>query len=758
MTTPARITVPGAWPGWAAPAFQALIVFLAVVLARSSPFEALELRAYDRMQRAHHAAASSPTTGSLVRLLPKTDQLVIVEVDDRTASSFPERLPMARSRLARFVDTATAAGARVVVLDYFLHGKSSDAKEDETLRTSFENSKRVILAKRWLKHGDGIGSLPNDPYFAQSLLGEASILFLLDHDSIVRRYHLQYRSDDRNLPSMGMLSVIHQLGLKTTQVEHFPESDEVLVYHAPEHDPTREKIRIPLAPGDSLYLSFAGGLPFRTVPYIDLEATLEDEPDLLKDKIVLMGTTALYSNDWHHVPVSPMKRPDIPGVYIHGYAIRDILNGTSIERATGLVDRSLVLLIGIASATLLLRATPSGMLVTFILSILLIPLLSLASFCVKGYWITTVFPLMEVSAMFLAALWIRLQEEKQARLCAEGLVGRFFSPSAQAGLENMAADSLESANVLLAPEKFEIVSKLGQGGMSVVFRAVQQPMGRAVALKFISPKLYQDGDARQRFLREARIAGSLIHPNLVTVFDSGESRGVPFIAMELMEGESLKSMVEREGRLPPDRAVTILREVLKGLEYIHGRGIIHRDIKSENILLSLAGVVKITDFGIAKSSEDDPYQTMQQVILGTPAYISPEQIRGERLTPASDIYSLGIVLYEMLVGHPPFLGSSSGKILVMHINNRPPDPLESGVELPRRLAAIMDRSLVKDPAERYQSAREMLDELALVGTETVSIGEVQTGTATHSKTATIGIRTGSGSGTLNIRSTRDLNE
>jgi serine/threonine-protein kinase len=145
------------------------------------------------------------------------------------------------------------------------------------------------------------------------------------------------------------------------------------------------------------------------------------------------------------------------------------------------------------------------------------------------------------------------------------------------------------------------------------------------------------------------------------------------------------------------------------------------------------------------------------VILGTPAYISPEQIRGEKLTPASDIYSLGIVLYEVLVGHPPFLGSSSGKILVMHINNRPPDPLESGVEVPRRLAAIMDRALAKDPAERFQSAKEMLDELALVGGESAGIGDVQTGSSTQSKTRTIGIRTGSG--TTDIRSpTRDLKE
>lgn len=758
MSTPSKTMIPGAWPGWASPACQAVLVIVACLSVRARPFESLELRAYDRMQRAHQLALGSERLAPLVRVLPKTDQLVIVEVDDRTASSFPERLPMARSRLAKFVDTATDAGARVVVLDYFLHGKSSDPAEDETLRASFERSKRVILAKRWMQHGQGIGSLPNDTYFAQSLLGEASILFLLDHDSIIRRYHLVHRGEERNLPSMGLMSVIHQLRLKTTQVEHFPENDEVVIHHPPEKDPSRGEIRLPLGPGDSLYLSFPGELPFRTVSYIDLDRTLQREPGLLKDKIVLMGTTALYSNDWHHVPTTPLARSDIPGVFIHGIAIRDILNGTSIERTGVSTDRILVLLLGILVASLLLRCGPSGMLVTFITCLLAIPALSVAAFCMKGTWTITVFPLMQVSAMFFAALWIRLQEEKQARLCAEGLVGRYFSTSAQAGLEAAGdATSVESANVLLAPEKFEIVSKLGQGGMSVVFRAVQHPMQRPVALKFISPKLYQDSDARQRFLREARIAGSLIHPNLVTVFDSGESRGVPFIAMELMEGESLKSMVEREGRLPADRAVTILREVLRGLEYIHSRGIIHRDIKSENILLSIAGAVKITDFGIAKSSEDDPYQTMQQVIMGTPAYISPEQIRGERLSPASDIYSLGIVLYEVLVGHPPFLGSSSGKILVMHINNRPPDPLEEGVEVPRRLGAIMDRALAKDPAERFQSAKEVLDELALIGGEVAGIGEVKTGAPARHSTKTIGIRTGSG--TIDIKSpTRDLND
>jgi serine/threonine-protein kinase len=178
-----------------------------------------------------------------------------------------------------------------------------------------------------------------------------------------------------------------------------------------------------------------------------------------------------------------------------------------------------------------------------------------------------------------------------------------------------------------------------------------------------------------------------------------------------VEGENVKSLIERRGLLEAAEAAAILKDTLRGLAHIHAGGYVHRDIKSENILISREQQVKITDFGIAKSLTGDGFKTMQEIIMGTPAYLAPEQVRGEPPTPASDLYSLGIVLYEMLTGAVPFQGDSAARILMRHINDPVPDPAATGVEVPRGVVALLRRLLEKQPADRFASAPEVLAEV-----------------------------------------------
>jgi serine/threonine-protein kinase len=271
---------------------------------------------------------------------------------------------------------------------------------------------------------------------------------------------------------------------------------------------------------------------------------------------------------------------------------------------------------------------------------------------------------------------------------------------------------------------YTILEKLGEGGMGIVYKAEDTVLHRAVALKFLPPELARDSEARERFLHEARAAAALSHPNICTIHEIDDKSGDPFIAMEYISGPSLKEVLAA-GPLEVDRAVKIAIQAADGLAAAHKHGIVHRDVKPSNIMIGEDGRVSIADFGLAKSGAL-PQLTREGTTLGTASYMSPEQAQGHPADHRSDIWSLGVVLYEMLSGRRPFTGEYEHAVMysILHTDPEPLGSIRAGV--PALLEAIVMRCIAKDPSKRYQSASDLISDLSRLQRET-STGGVRTG-------------------------------
>jgi serine/threonine-protein kinase len=261
-------------------------------------------------------------------------------------------------------------------------------------------------------------------------------------------------------------------------------------------------------------------------------------------------------------------------------------------------------------------------------------------------------------------------------------------------------------------KRYVIRRKLGSGGMADVYLAEDQELGRRVALKLLNDRHAADDQFVERFRREAQSAAGLSHPNIVSIFDRGLAEGTYYIAMEFLDGRTLKELLIRNGPTPIPIAIDYARQILGALSFAHRNGIIHRDIKPHNIVVGSDGRLKVTDFGIARSGASQ--MTEAGSIVGTAQYLSPEQARGARVDPRSDLYSLGIVLYEMLTGRVPFTGDTAVEIAMKHLSEVPEPPSKLRPEVPHDLDAVVMRALAKEPERRYGSAEEMDADLARV--------------------------------------------
>src|SRR5918911_1723571 len=261
-------------------------------------------------------------------------------------------------------------------------------------------------------------------------------------------------------------------------------------------------------------------------------------------------------------------------------------------------------------------------------------------------------------------------------------------------------------------KRYVIKRKLGSGGMADVDLAEDQELGRRVALKMLDERHATDEQFVERFRREAQSAASLNHPNIVSIFDRGQAEGTYYIAMEYLDGRTLKELLVRNGPTPIPIAIDYARQILSALAFAHRNGIVHRDIKPHNIVVGPDGRLKVTDFGIARSGASQ--MTEAGSIVGTAQYLSPEQARGAPVDPRSDLYSLGIVMYEMLTGKVPFTGETPVEIAMKHLSQIPEPPSELRPEVPHDLDAVVMRALAKDPEQRYGSAEEMDADLARV--------------------------------------------
>src|SRR5438477_1562300 len=260
--------------------------------------------------------------------------------------------------------------------------------------------------------------------------------------------------------------------------------------------------------------------------------------------------------------------------------------------------------------------------------------------------------------------------------------------------------------------RYKIVRKLGSGGMADVYLAEDQELGRRVALKMLNDRHASDAQFVERFRREAQNAAGLNHPSIVSIFDRGHAEGTYYIAMEYLDGRTLKELLVRNGPPPIPVAVDYARQILSALGFAHRKGIVHRDIKPHNIVVRKDGRLKVTDFGIARSGASQ--MTEAGSIVGTAQYLSPEQARGAAVDARSDLYSLGILLYEMLTGKVPFTGDAPVEIAMKHLSAIPEPPSKLRPEVPHDLDAVVMRAIAKDPDLRYQTAEEMDADLARV--------------------------------------------
>ncbi len=277
--------------------------------------------------------------------------------------------------------------------------------------------------------------------------------------------------------------------------------------------------------------------------------------------------------------------------------------------------------------------------------------------------------------------------------------------------EQVEMDEIEAVPPQDIPSRlnhFEVVSEIGSGGMGTVYLARDTSLDREVALKVLSPSVMSDPAAVDRFIREARAQAQINHPNITQIYFIGEHEGYHYFAMELLNGSTLAEILKQEEAFNWETALGYIRQAAKGLSAAHERGVVHHDVKPSNMILTRDDVIKIADFGLAKQIERDSRITGTGIITGTPAYMSPEQARGEHTDHRSDVYSLGASLFHLIAGQPPFEGDTPVGTIVQQITTPPPKLADVVPEVPHRVSDFVARCLQKDPARRYQTYNEVL--------------------------------------------------
>ncbi|MFX1538453.1 MAG: protein kinase, partial [Promethearchaeota archaeon] len=292
--------------------------------------------------------------------------------------------------------------------------------------------------------------------------------------------------------------------------------------------------------------------------------------------------------------------------------------------------------------------------------------------------------------------------------CATSLPSEEYNPDIQTVTLPSKSDNLIAGTMFA--NRYKIIEELGTGGMGKVFKALDQEISEKVALKVLKDEISYDNQMIERFRNELKFARRISHPNVCRMFDLSKEKETYFITMEYVPGENLKSILEREGPLSSGDTVSISKQICEGLAAAHRLGIVHRDLKPHNLMLDNDGNVRIMDFGVARLLTTDGL-THSGMMIGTPEYMSPEQVSSEKVDLRSDIYSLGIIMYEVVTGEVPFKGDSAISTALKHKTELPKDPRELNSQLPKELSAIILKCLKKNRDKRYKNTKELLSDL-----------------------------------------------
>lgn len=804
---------------WRLAAVLVLTIAAFALLSRSWLTERLEAWTFDLRVWSLHKVRSAGWAKRLILPQRKTQELVVVALDEESLTRMGERYPLPRRHLARLIDRLNTAGARVIALDMFLQGKSSDPADDRMLAASIARSGRVIFGQRWLRQGRDVYTKPNDPFFATGMLGEATILFLPGADQLIRHCYLTHAIDGRTLPSLALLSVIHHWKLKSSQVS-LPEpgvASDLVLSHAPEGRSDRARVDVAVEPSGALLVDLAGAeLPFRMVGVWELDEALRKDPELVRNKLVLVGSTASASQDQHAVPVAYGDQTLVAGVLVHAYAIKDLLTSSPFRRAPAGLDVLLIVAMGVLTTGVCLMASPrrvASRLLVFLGAYLLLAWWLLVA---HGYWLACVMPVGVAGTLFVEVVcmtalggrqastsrtaWTdsedeidpeledrltrvrsllslgagQVVQELQSQLPAHsaatppeiswGLAMAFLAQgqvqlalphvtaldSAMLPLEELyeLAVALEEAGALpeaaqilrwiqardlafrdvmvwlyelekrdrQVPEelrralcgRFGDLGFLGAGGMARVYSGRDHRTGKHVAIKVPDADLMERIDARRRFIREMKTLTQVSHPTIIRIHDVN-TEGLIYYTMELLEGESLRSLLEREHHCSLDRALALLEPIASALAHLHERGIVHRDVKPENILMDAEGRPRLTDFGIA-FLEGQTRLTRTSAYAGTPAYMAPELLHGEDPTPQADVYAFGLTLYEAIAGANPYFSSPAVRKLL----EEPPPLTDVAPDIAPALARLVAACLERDPSLRPADGGRLLEQVRML--------------------------------------------
>ena len=593
--------------------------------------------------------------------------IVVVGIDNNSLGQLP-RYPFSRRLHARVLRNLHRAGARLIIYDISFDRPTTEVA-DLALFEAARQAAPVVFGTSLISPSGGTQVLGGGANLA-SIGDQAAAADLLPDPDGVLRHTL---ADVNGLPSIAAAVAQRLTGHVDRQQLH------------------GGWINFPGPPGTVHVLPFAQVL------------NGQFDPASVRGKVVVIGATAPVLQDLHTTAAgSPMTGPEV-----QADAISTALENFPLRSPSGVVTVLLILMLAFVVPLSGVRFGTLGTCVAGLATLIVWSLATQLSFdsgAVLDYGDPLAAVVFSAAGTVMLGIWADGRERHRLRSLfaadAGGVVEQVLSTHGPKPIEPTA---------IIAGYRIEEV--LGRGGMGVVYRARQLALDRTVAIKLIATDRAQEPVFRERFKAESRIAASIEHANVIPVYEAGEDDGLLFIAMRLVEGYDLGQLLARLGALAPERAARIIVQMSGALDAAHARGLVHRDVKPANVLLTLDNPehAYLTDFGLAKHVGAHTRITRADQWVGTLDYLSPEQIRGEALSASADIYSLTCLLYHCLIGEPPFPRESVAATMWAHVSAPPPSATDAGSDLPDELDAVIARGMAKDPSERFSTARELAE-------------------------------------------------
>jgi CHASE2 domain-containing sensor protein len=649
------------------------------------------------------------------------DRIHLVTIDDQSLQKIGG-WPWPRQRLAELLQRAIAGQPALVISDFMLPDKPEELAGTQALVELAAASGKIIFPYYF----SDFGKTAEDAILPEGIAASAYLLFDFPEKLSI---HPPVEAATVNHSARELLKASRPGGhINIFPEEHLGEStvrwEAQIVRYSEWYLPslpvqaatqflqlTRGQVQIKVGAGIQIanllvptdkrgwtLINYYG--PAGTFPKTSAADILQNDTPLdFAGKLIFVGVTAAGTQDFLQTPISSR----MPGIEKLATSTSNILQQEALVRNTKVAVAEFIALclFGMASLSMALRLPRIYVGVALLGLVLLAWVGAFGFFTIGRIWIKGGGIILTSLAAGVVTVSLR------QRLGTGRVITLPVGTGAQVALS-------DEQGQLLRLGRFEIIGEIGSGAMGKIYEGFDPTINRRVAIKTIRTDVAALGGERlrQRFLREAQAAGALNHPNIVTIYQADEAGPYSFIAMEFLEGETLAEIIEKRAPMPLEEIFRIVTPICEALDYAHRSGVVHRDIKPANIMITKAGIVKVMDFGIAHI--DYSTLTREGAVLGTPSYMSPEQIRGEKVDGLSDIFSLGVVVYEMATGHRPFLGESLATISSRILSNMPILASDLNPNLSPALDAVLVQAMAKDKANRFQNAKAFAEALAAV--------------------------------------------